>query len=82
MARRRAAAMSHAPGFSGRPVAGHSSSAATSASCARSSAIPTSRTMRVSPPMTLADSIRQIASIAPCVSGTRGDYKFPVTRFQ
>jgi len=41
-----AVAISQAPGFSGMPAAGHCSSAATSASCARSSARPTSRTIR------------------------------------
>ena len=39
MARRFAVAMSQAPGLSGMPVSGHFSSAMTSASCARSSAI-------------------------------------------
>ena len=38
MARRLAAAISQAPGFSGTPVSGHRSSAVTSASCASSSA--------------------------------------------
>src|SRR5688572_24913753 len=61
--------MSHAPGLSGTPDSGHRSSAATSASCARSSARPMSRTIRVSPAMSLADSILQTASIARCVSG-------------
>src|SRR6267378_5429837 len=56
--------MSQAPGLSGTPDAGHCSSAATSASCARSSARPTSPTMRASPAMSLADSIRQTASMA------------------
>ena len=41
-----AVAMSHAPGLSGMPVSGQRSSAVTRASCARSSARPTSRTMR------------------------------------
>ena len=44
-----AVAISHAPGLSGTPDSGHCSSAATSASCASSSARPTSRTMRVRP---------------------------------
>ena len=68
IARRLAVAISHAPGFRGMPVAGHCSSAATSASCASSSASPTSRTMRASPAMSFADSIRQTASIASRVS--------------
>src|SRR5712692_8131685 len=57
-------AMSQAPGLSGTPDSGHCSSAATRASCARSSARPTSPTIRARPAMTLADSIRQTASIA------------------
>src|SRR6267142_1956451 len=68
MARCLAVAMSQAPGLSGTPDAGHSSSAATSASCARSSARPTSPTIRARPAMTFADSIRQTASTARCVS--------------
>src|SRR6267378_6611091 len=64
MARCLAVAMSQAPGLSGTPDAGHCSSAATSASCARSSARPTSPTMRARPAMSLADSIRQTASMA------------------
>ena len=39
-----------------------------SASCARSSARPTSRVRRVSPPMRRADSMRQTASMVRCVS--------------
>src|SRR5437870_13007745 len=61
-------AMSHAPGLSGAPEVSHCSRAATSASCARSSARPTSRTMCASPAMSLGDSILQTASIAACVS--------------
>src|SRR5207244_6193394 len=60
--------MSQAPGLSGTPVPGQVSSAATRASCASSSARPTSRTIRASPAMTLADSILQTASIALCVA--------------
>src|SRR2546426_5626495 len=60
--------MSQAPGLSGTPDSGHCSSAATRASCARSSAMPTSRTIRARPAMSLADSILQTASIARCVS--------------
>src|SRR5436189_5628023 len=59
-----AVAMSQAPGLTGTPDSGHCSKAATSASCARSSAIPISPTMRARPAMSLADSIRQTASIA------------------
>src|SRR2546422_6625383 len=64
MARCFAVAMSQAPGLSGTPDSGHCSNAATSASWARSSAIPTSPTMRAKPAMSLADSIRQTASMA------------------
>src|SRR5262245_45505117 len=46
------------------PDAGQCSSAATSASWARSSARPTSRTIRASVAITCGDSMRQIASIA------------------
>src|SRR5437773_4882030 len=56
--------MSQAPGLSGPPVPGQVSSAATRASCASSSARPTSRTLRASAAITLADSILQTASIA------------------
>src|SRR5262245_25189054 len=62
MARCLAAAISQAPGLSGMPEFGHCSSAATSASCASSSARPTSRTMRARPAMSLACSIRKTAS--------------------
>src|SRR5467141_988033 len=68
MARCFAVAMSHAPGLSGTPVSGHRSSAATRASCASSSARPTSRTIRARPAMRRADSILQTASMARCVS--------------
>src|ERR1700716_402445 len=68
MARCFAVSMSEAPGLSGTPVSGHRSRAATRASCARSSATPTSRTIRVRPAMSLADSILQTASITRCVS--------------
>ena len=56
--------MSHAAGLSGTPFTGQFSSAATSASCASSSARPTSRTMRATLAMIFADSMRQTASIA------------------
>src|SRR4029453_9461668 len=56
--------MSQAPGLSGAPDSGHWSSAAMSASWARSSATPTSRTIRASPAMSRGDSIRQTASMA------------------
>src|SRR2546425_9042854 len=60
--------MSQAPGLSGTPARGQVSSAARRASCASSSARPTSRTIRARPAMTLADSILQTASIALCVA--------------
>src|SRR4051794_31934201 len=62
--------MSHAPGLLGTCVSGHCSSAATRASWARSSASSKSRTIRVSPAITLGDSIRQTASIVRCISVT------------
>src|SRR5215510_8843931 len=68
MARCLPVAMSHAPGRSGIPDSGHCSKAATNASWASSSATPTSRTMRVRPAISLADSILQTASMARCVS--------------
>src|SRR5258705_2231201 len=68
MARCFAVAMSQAPGLSGTPDSGHRSSAATRASCASSSARPTSRTIRARPAMSRADSILQTASIARCAS--------------
>ncbi len=61
-------AISQAPGLSGTPDSGHCSSAATRASCASSSARPTSRTIRASPAISRADSIRQTASITRWVS--------------
>src|SRR5258706_5024770 len=64
IARCLAAAISQAPGLSGMPDFGHCSSAATRASCARSSATPTSRTIRARPAISLGDSILQTASIA------------------
>src|ERR1700687_2262525 len=68
MARCLAAAINQAPGLSGTPDFGHCSSAATRASCARSSATPTSRTIRARPAMSRGDSILQTASITRCVS--------------
>src|SRR5258706_5452642 len=68
MARFFAEAMSQAPGLSGTPDSGHCSSAATSASCASSSATPTSRTIRARPAMSFADSIRKTAWIVRCTS--------------
>jgi hypothetical protein len=50
------------------PDSGHCSIAAMSASCASSSATPTSRTIRASPAMSLADSILQTAVITRWVS--------------
>ena len=64
MARCLAACISHAPGLRGTPDAGHCSRAATSASCARSSAAPTSRTRRISPAISFGDSRRHTASMA------------------
>src|SRR5690606_8768495 len=61
--------MSHAPGLSGTPVSGQRSSAATRASCARSSARPTSPTIRAMPAISRADSTRQTASIVRRTSG-------------
>ena len=54
--------------------------AATSASCAKSSARPTSRTMRASPAMSRADSIRQTASIARWVSTATASCSRPLVR--
>src|ERR1051325_6129052 len=68
MARCLAVVMSHAPGLAGTPSPGHCSSAATNASWARSSATPTSRTIRVRAAMIFGDSIRHRASIARVVS--------------
>src|SRR6267378_2762723 len=68
MARCFAVDISQAPGLSGMPEPGHCSRAATRASWANSSAMPTSRTMRVSPAMMRADSMRQTASMARWVS--------------
>src|SRR5689334_7189281 len=68
MARCLAAAISHAPGLRGIPSLGHCSRAATSASAARSSANPTSRTMRARPAISRADSMRQTASMARWIS--------------
>ena len=62
IARCLAVAISQAPGLAGTPVSGHRSSAATSASCASSSARPTSPVTRVSAAMSFADSMRQTAS--------------------
>src|SRR5258705_263498 len=60
--------MSQAPGLSGTPDSGQRSRAATSASCARSSASPTSPTIRARLAISLADSIRQTASMVRWVS--------------
>ncbi len=68
MARCFAVVMSQAPGLSGTPDSGHRSRATTRASWASSSARPTSRTIRASPPMSRADSILQTASIVRWVS--------------
>src|SRR5436305_14091626 len=71
MPRRLAAAISQAPGLFGTPDSGHCSRAATSASWARSSARPTSRTIRVRPAISRADSIRQTASTVRLTSAIR-----------
>src|SRR5947207_8204821 len=68
MARCLAVAISHAPGPPGTPWAGHCSSAITRASCASSSAAPTSPVIRARPAMRRGDSIRQTASIAERVA--------------
>src|SRR5882757_4576029 len=68
MARCFAVVINHAPGLSGTPDSGHFSSATTRASWASSSATPTSRTMRASPAISLADSILHTASITLWVS--------------
>src|SRR6266850_158036 len=68
MARCLAVAISQAPGLSGTLDSGHRSRAATRASCASSSARPTSRTIRARPAMSLADSILQTASMTRWVS--------------
>ena len=82
IARRFAAVVSQAPGLRGMPSRGHCSSAATSASWARSSAIPTSRTSRVTAAMTFGDSIRQMVSIERCASDvvSASDHIIPHTR--
>src|SRR6058998_1596372 len=74
--------MSQAPGLSGAPDSGHCSSAATSASWARSSAMPTSPTMRARPAMSLADSIRQTASMVSATVCGRGIHHGPDFDFQ
>ena len=63
-----AVVISHAAGLSGRPWRGQVSSAATSASCASSSANGTSRVSRDRAPMILADSCRQVVVIARWMS--------------
>jgi hypothetical protein len=63
-----AVAMSQAAGLSGTPETGHCSSADTSASCASSSARPTSRMTRARLAMRRGDSMRQTASMARWVS--------------
>src|SRR5712671_6924123 len=68
MARCFAVAISHAPGPSGTPRTGHCSSAITRASCASSSAAPTSSVILARPAIRRGDSIRQTASIADLVA--------------
>src|SRR6266853_5747748 len=76
--------MSQAPGLSGMPDSGQVSRAATRASCASSSARPTSRTIRARPAMIFADSILQTASIALCVADAvtaiESDARLPLLR--
>ena len=67
MPRRLAMLISQAPGLAGTPWSGHCSRAATSASCARSSARSRSRVIRVSAPTSRADSVRQIVEIVSAV---------------
>jgi len=64
IARRLPAAINHAPGRSGTPDFGQSVRAASKASCASSSARPTSRVIRASPAISRARSMRKTASIA------------------
>src|SRR5437867_3634055 len=70
MARCFAVAISQAPGPSGTPWTGHCSIAITRASCASSSAAPTSPVIRARPAMRRGDSIRQTASIAERVASS------------
>src|SRR6202158_1495394 len=63
-ARRLAVAISQAPGFSGTPVAGQYSRAASRASCVKSSASGTSRSIRARLVISRGCSIRQTARIA------------------
>ena len=63
-ARRLAVVMSQAAGLSGTPSLGQCSSAATSASCASSSATPMSRTTRATLAVMRADSRRQTVAMA------------------
>src|SRR5438067_1094333 len=72
MARFFAVAISHAPGLSGTPDCGQRSSASTSASWASSSARPTSRTIRATPAISRADSMRKTASTARRASSEDG----------
>src|SRR5438477_685798 len=67
-----AVVISQAPGLSGTPLSGHVSRAVTIASCARSSACPTSPVRRVRPAMMRADSILQTASTTSRTSATSG----------
>ena len=61
-------AISHAPGFSGTPVAGQTSIAASSASCVKSSASGTSRSIRDRLVISRGCSIRQTARIVRWMS--------------
>ena len=75
MARRFPAVISQAPGLRGTPSTGQCLSAATSASCANSSARPTSRRTRVRPAMILARSIRQTVFDGVVRVGSRHGYR-------
>ncbi len=67
-----AVVISQPAGFGGTPVRGHCSSAATRASCAYSSASPTSRVTLARPAMSRPDSMRQMASTSRRAWGSRG----------
>src|SRR3989344_3282727 len=72
MARRLAVVISRASGLAGRPVVGQCCSAAASASCASSSARPTSRVMRATLAMMRAASIRHTESMVRCRASRSG----------
>lgn len=70
IALRRATVVSHPPGFAGTPEEGHCARASTTASCARSSARPTSPVTRARVATTRAPSIRHTASTVRAMSDT------------